>query len=328
MNRLQARRPVRRQLRRLARLAVAPLLRDYVGAKVRTRFTEKDKAYDLLAPLMTGREDENYHRFHMERYLSSLEYLADLPKHTRVLEIGAPPYGMTLMLRNWLFDDVAVSGYDEKSRRQYERTSEERVTIRRADGTVLFDGIEHRFNLEIHRWPLPDDNFDLIVCCETFEHLGLDPMHAYSEANRVLKTGGRLFITVPNGLALTNGVRYLSGRQPNSFTFYRPEGFSLRHQREPTPGEIECLLRAAGFTPEFVETLNVVPPDTENLSLVRLLALGLFARPLNRRRELIAARGIKCGPVIERYPTDEDLYYPWDVERLRRQTERAPEAEI
>jgi SAM-dependent methyltransferase len=304
-------------LRRWLGRTAAPLLRQYTATKQRQRFTDDAAAQRLLAPLMREPEAANYHRFHLERYLITMEFLADLPRHFRVLEVGAPPYGMTVLLRQWLFDEVVVTGYDEKSSDQTAKTYEAPVTIKADDGTILFDGVEQRFNLEIHRWPLPDDSFDLIICCETFEHLGLDPMHAYAEANRVLKTGGRLFITVPNGLAFSNGIRYLSERQPNSFPYYRPEGFSLRHQREPTPQEVAALLRAAGFEPEFVETFNVIAPDLDRWNPAKMLALSLLARPLNQRRELLAARGIKRGPVADRYPTGQDLYYPWDVQRFR-----------
>jgi SAM-dependent methyltransferase len=246
--------------------------------------------------------------------------LADLPRSTRVLEIGAPPYGMTLLMRQWMFDDITVTGYDEKSEDQLRAISECPVNIRSDGGEVLFDGIEHRFNVEIHRWPFADEQFDLIVSCETFEHLVLDPMHAYAEANRVLKTGGRLFVTVPNGLALSNGLRYLHGEQPNSFAFYRPEGFNLRHHREPTPRELSALLKAAGFEPEFVKTFNIARPAVDSENPLNLLALGFTARPLELRRELLTARGIKRTPVIERYPTAEGLYYEWDLTRLRKKS--------
>lgn len=292
------------------------MLGRYTVIRRRTRFTDPDAALRLLEPLMGNEEDAAYHRNHLDRYLATMELIADLPRNTRALEIGAPPYGMTVLIRQWLFDDLSVTGYDEKSEDQLRSTSQERVAVRSADGTALFDGVEQRFNLEIHRWPYEDEQFDLIICCETFEHLGLDPMHAYAEANRVLKPGGRLFITVPNGLALSNGLRYLHGQQPNSFGFYRPEGFNLRHQREPTPAEVTALLRAAGFEPEFVETFNTTKPAVDRENPLNLLALSLTARPLELRRELLTARGIKRGPVVDRYPTGEGLYWEWDVRRI------------
>lgn len=260
-------------------------------------------------------EESDYHTVHLNRYLTTIEYLADLPKTTRALEVGAPPYGMTVLLANWLFDRVSVSGYDEKAVDQLQKTSQRNMSIVADNGVVLYEGEERRFNLEIHQWPYPDGEFDLVISCETFEHLGLDPMHAYAEANRVLAPGGRLFVTVPNGMALSNGLRYLDGRQANSFPVYRPEGYALRHCREPTPREVGSLMRAAGFEPEFIETINIEKVAPGGLAMV---VLGLLARPLKLRRELLVARGIKRGPVADRYPTEHELYFSWDVDRLRR----------
>jgi ubiquinone/menaquinone biosynthesis C-methylase UbiE len=42
------------------------------------------------------------------------------------------------------------------------------------------------------RWDLPDDSFDLITCSLALEHIeNID--FVFSEANRVLKTGGRFY---------------------------------------------------------------------------------------------------------------------------------------
>jgi 2-polyprenyl-3-methyl-5-hydroxy-6-metoxy-1,4-benzoquinol methylase len=43
----------------------------------------------------------------------------------------------------------------------------------------------------------PDGSFDTVVSCETIEHVP-DPAKAVSELGRVLRPGGRLFLTAPN----------------------------------------------------------------------------------------------------------------------------------
>jgi 2-polyprenyl-3-methyl-5-hydroxy-6-metoxy-1,4-benzoquinol methylase len=45
----------------------------------------------------------------------------------------------------------------------------------------------------------PDGAFDTVVSCETIEHVH-DPARAVSELARVLRPGGRLFLTTPNYL--------------------------------------------------------------------------------------------------------------------------------
>ena len=50
----------------------------------------------------------------------------------------------------------------------------------------------------VYEIPSPDDNFDVITCTETMEHLER-PKEALEEMFRVLKPGGHLVVTVPDG---------------------------------------------------------------------------------------------------------------------------------
>jgi len=50
---------------------------------------------------------------------------------------------------------------------------------------------------DAHALPFADDYFDLIVSCETIEHLPL-PEKGVSEFHRVTRPGGSLFLTTPN----------------------------------------------------------------------------------------------------------------------------------
>ena len=52
----------------------------------------------------------------------------------------------------------------------------------------------------------PDAAFDTVVSCETVEHVP-DPSAALGEVVRVLKPGGRLFLTTPNYLSTTGLYR-------------------------------------------------------------------------------------------------------------------------
>lgn len=46
----------------------------------------------------------------------------------------------------------------------------------------------------------PDESFDTVISCETIEHVP-DPPKAVAELARVLKRGGRLYLTTPNYLS-------------------------------------------------------------------------------------------------------------------------------
>jgi SAM-dependent methyltransferase len=61
--------------------------------------------------------------------------------------------------------------------------------------------------------PFPDESFDVVVAGELLEHIR-DPTGLLGEAARVLRPGGRLVASVPNGFRLKHRLRFLAGREP------------------------------------------------------------------------------------------------------------------
>jgi 2-polyprenyl-3-methyl-5-hydroxy-6-metoxy-1,4-benzoquinol methylase len=68
---------------------------------------------------------------------------------------------------------------------------------------------------DIQKIPFPDEYFDIVISCETIEHVP-NPLQGVRELARVLKKGGSLILTTPNYLGLFGiyrGYLRLTGRK-------------------------------------------------------------------------------------------------------------------
>lgn len=89
-----------------------------------------------------------------------------------------------------------------------------------------FQGAGERVKLvDLHNLPYDDNTFDCFVSCETLEHLP-EFKKGIHEYFRVLKPGGRLYLTTENYLNFTGLYRLLEekvrGKQWNSGSFIQP----------------------------------------------------------------------------------------------------------
>jgi len=167
----------------------------------------------------------------------------------------------------------------------------------------------HRFDLEKDSFPFANESFDMVICAEVIEHLGLDPLFMMGEINRVLGMGGWLLLTTPNIASTRSMMKTLLGYAPyfySAFTLTRD-----RHNREYTPGEIASLVSASGFALESLVTCNVYFPSNRlpMATRARQLLVDALVRLLDTsalRGDAIFALSRKIGPVTSRYP--EDFY--------------------
>jgi ubiquinone/menaquinone biosynthesis C-methylase UbiE len=92
---------------------------------------------------------------------------------------------------------------------------------------------------DAQRLPYPDNSFDIVVSCETIEHL-LDPVQGLKEMSRVCRMGGLLYLTTPNyfnAMGLYFLYAKLRGRQttpgegqPYDRVFWLPQIRRMLHQ--------------------------------------------------------------------------------------------------
>lgn len=91
-------------------------------------------------------------------------------------------------------------------------------------------------------FPLPDEQFDYVVSIDVLEHLEEDQPFL-RELKRVLKTGGRAVVTVPNGDArlLANKIKWRFGMTPEVYGHTRA-GYTI--------SELSAALRKSGLEPQ------------------------------------------------------------------------------
>ena len=156
-----------------------------------------------------------------EKFLESLWHLFPyeqvktlIKPHERGIEIGfGEGYGthiLSTVCREIFALEIepAIVAYaDEKYRR-------ENCVFKLYDGTTI---------------PFPDESFDVAVSFQVIEHIDND-LHFVSELHRVLKKGGRLYLTTPN-----KRLRLKPGQKP----------FNRFHKREYYSHELESILRTS-----------------------------------------------------------------------------------
>ena len=172
----------------------------------------------------------------------------------RALEIGSPPFHVTLLLQRLRNYDMTLTAYatDGRTHMSHELDSPEygeHYTFR----CTCFD-------IERDPFPYPDGAFDLVIWCEVIEHLTENPVHALGEIHRVLRPGGHLVVSTPNVTRCGNITGLLRGR--NIYDPYHlgtPLGGS-RHSREYTLRELRDLVAGCGFSVERAEARDLTPP--------------------------------------------------------------------
>ncbi|MFQ3633474.1 class I SAM-dependent methyltransferase [Roseiflexus sp.] len=179
-------------------------------------------------------------------------------------------------------------------------------------------------NVERDALPYPDDHFDAVLCMDVVQYLGYHPTKMLYEARRVLRSGGLLLLTMPNGLSMRR-LLWLLGGIVDADPF-AARGVYARRQRSIAPQEIITLVAGCGFQVERVEFLNLAPlPDARWPYFLAIGARMLTSVPLpvlSRRRDYIMLLATASRPLQAVYPAgvyhQARLYPPLTQDSLMR----------
>ena len=192
-----------------------------------------------------------------------LRFVPNPKERGRALELGSPPFHITLMLQRFRNYDLSLTGFASDGRPEIEQTLEspefgETYTFR----CTCFDAEKERF-------PYDDNTFDLVTWCEVIEHLTENPVHTLAEIHRVLKPGGALVLSTPNASRADSIANFLGGRN-----IYDPYHLGAplkgsRHSREYTHSELKELIEGCGYVIDRIEDIDIYQPESRNRRLFR-----------------------------------------------------------
>ncbi len=190
----------------------------------------------------------------------------------RLLELGSPPFHITLMLQKFRNYDLSLTGYATDGR------PEIRQTLTSPDFEEQHDFVCTCFNAEQDTFPYPDNTFDVVTWCEVIEHLTENPVHALAEIHRVLKPGGALVLSTPNASRADSIINFLLGRN-----IYDPYHLGAplkgsRHSREYTLAELKELLEGCGYSIDRAQDIDIYPPQGRKRAAFRWLLENVVAR--------------------------------------------------
>lgn len=211
------------------------------------RVTSSKKALDAIhaAADKILVSDENgelvdYSFYHLERLALDFEWVAETVKKTSsVLEIGGYPFFLTSALKNHGYE---IQTIDKLSLLASRLANQLGLQVTGCD-------------IETEKLPFADDSFDEVLLNEVFEHLRINPIFTMEEIHRVLRPGGRLWLSTPNLRSLRGIVNFLwkseawavvGGGVYAQYIHLRTQGL-MGHVREYTSKEVTDFLRSVGF---------------------------------------------------------------------------------
>lgn len=260
--------------KRVVRSAVELRAEEIVDAVV-TEMGDFDLRIPGAMAGMSSGDPVSYLEQHRHEYVRTVR---DLLGHrppagvVRVLELGAF-FGVVSISLGKLGYDVTAADLPEFMElpaqvQRYKAASVQSVCVR----------------LERFVLPFPDEAFDVVLMCETLEHLNFNPLPLLKEINRVGSKGSLFYLSLPNAASLYNRARVLRGEAvgvdvESFFRQLEPESSEIvnDHWREYTVAEVRLMLERLGYRVEKQYYFSL-GETLEQSSLRRRAARLLFER--------------------------------------------------
>lgn len=238
---------------------------------------------------------DEYFKTHIRRYFHCINAMrsagwADKLRGGSALELGASSLFPYVLKDLFGLSRVDLTNFDP----DFGRISEIKLPNDKLDRLWTSFNV----NLEEEIIPAESESYDVVLCFEVLEHLEKDPMFMMSEINRVLKPGGKLFLTTPNCTSGRNVYKIMKGYAPQFFMKYT--GGLYKHNFEYAPGQLAQLLESSGFEIARLWTADLFePPITEAYEMIESCN-GVKA---NRGDDMLVF-ATKLGPVSDKYPDE------------------------
>lgn len=240
-------------------------------------------------------ECHEYINYHYRRFLKTLKKIPE--RRGKLLEIGAAPFCMTLMIQAVREYEIHLINYG----------SQGSVNLKSDKYSQYLSFPCHGINVECDAFPYEDGQFDVVVCAEVIEHLTFNPTNMLNEIHRVLKPNGLLILTTPNVLRLfynyhntRNIIHGINIYDP--YSGYGPYG---RHNREFTPFELQTLVEGCGYTINEIEVCDTNSYTKNGVNKLYRLILSLLFKI--DREILERYRGSQI--IITAYPRNEKVIF-------------------
>lgn len=153
------------------------------------------------------------------------------------------------------------------------------------------------------RLPFDDAQFDACVCVEGIEHIE-SPHHFAREANRILRVGGKVYITTPNILSIRSRISYLLRGYPKQFHYMLEidpltgSEQAIAHINPIGFLELRYVLSRWGFQVDTPRTNCLQKKHSLLYQLVRLFSLTKGAKSARSHSRVAQVRQMLLSDVV------------------------------